>query len=434
MTHAIPVPESATTDEAPLLAVVYAVGSASPIEILRAAQGLCTVVFLFDRGDVDGEMAAEFFEEFGGGRDVTGQSAEAVAELLAGRNVAGITTFSEFKLTYTAALSTALRLLFHNPVVAERLSNKASQRGCLAAAEVDSVRFRKVPSAEGVPVALDEVGFPAVVKPTVGAASRNAFRVDSTQHWKTIADGHSLSEELIVEQFLVGDTSKAGDAWGDYVSVEAVSVNGQHACFAVLGKTPLAPPFRESGMFYPSTLGVTGDDEVCRLAARALDAIGVRNGVTQTEVKLTSSGPRVIEVNGRLGGYVADIVRRSGGEDPVRLALRAALGDGQLEFQRPTASGVAFQIFLPAPVERSRIKAVAGLDDLRALDGVDSVWTGVRPGDVIDAADGTRSYLGIVHGHVPDHDALAGLITLARQTLEVEFSPAAATGQLPSRE
>ncbi|MNI40831.1 argininosuccinate lyase [compost metagenome] len=44
------------------------------------------------------------------------------------------------------------------------------------------------------------------------------------------------------------------------------------------------------------------EQEIVRTAVKALLAIGITNGPSHVEVKLTGKGPRIIEVNGRPGG------------------------------------------------------------------------------------------------------------------------------------
>ena len=63
------------------------------------------------------------------------------------------------------------------------------------------------------------------------------------------------------------------------------------------------------------------------LATAALRALGVRTGGFHTEIKLTPDGPRVIEVNGRLGGGVPEMLLQASGESLMRLSMRVALGE-----------------------------------------------------------------------------------------------------------
>jgi hypothetical protein len=408
-------------DVTPLVAVVYDIGAASPVEILRAAEGRCDVLFLFDRRDEGAREAGELFDEFDVGCDITGLPFDAVVQRLGERAVAGVVTFSEFQLTRTARLAAALGKPFHTPAVVDRLTHKSLQRTALSAAGVDPLRFRKVESVADVPAALLDVGLPCVVKPDVSSASRNTFQIDSLAGWQAVAPRYRQDEALIVEELLVGDPSVAGSAWGDYVSVDVVTMAGVHTRFATVGKFRLVPPFREGGMFHPSTLGPAQLAAVQRLAFAALDALGVEHGITHTEIKLTAGGPRLIEVNGRLGGYVADLVRRSVGVDPVALALHAALGTEPPTVAAPGEPALAYQLFLPSPARPVRVREVRNVALLEGLAGVESVQIRVRPGDLLDPGEGTGTYLGVVRGAVADHGALLDLAVRAGNVSCAEY-------------
>jgi len=81
----------------------------------------------------------------------------------------------------------------------------------------------------------------------------------------------------------------------------------------VTGRFPLAPPFRETGSFLPSDLGPADQDAVVALAGAASEAMQVLNGLLHTEIKMTPEGPRIVEINGRVGGGISGMIARLGG-------------------------------------------------------------------------------------------------------------------------
>ncbi len=179
-----------------------------------------------------------------------------------------------------------------------------------------------------------------------------------------------------------GDTGLA-----DYVSVETLSTGGRHRPVAVTGRLTLAAPFRERGGVMPAGLGQADLHRVTELAVAALDAIGVSDGVSHTEIKLQRDGARVIEVNGRLGGHIAWLWKRIGGGDLVALELAAACrGSGSAGRsgwpERPEpAEVVAFRYLLPAPMTVGRVRAVSGVAQARRLPGVELRAVASPPGD-----------------------------------------------------
>jgi hypothetical protein len=73
---------------------------------------------------------------------------------------------------------------------------------------------------------------------------------------------------------------------------------------------------------------LTGPPAAADLAAKAAEALGIWEGPTCTRVRITPSGPRVIELAARVGGPAeVELVREATGVDLNVLALKAALGE-----------------------------------------------------------------------------------------------------------
>jgi ATP-grasp domain-containing protein len=431
-------PANADGGELPRVAVVLDFGAASPLNILAAARRLCQIVFVCDndlpfvRGQRD-DLAA-----FGTVCDITGLPLPVAADVVGRLAADAITTFSEAQLARTAALASRCRLPFHTPRTALALTDKLAQRETLAAAGVQVTRCQAIASPGDLDAALRRVGLPAVLKPRAGAGGARTCRVDTAGeaaarlHEFLAAQrgpaGRPGQGQFVLEELLAGDPAAAGPPWGDYVSVESVSCRGVTSHLEVTGKFPLTPPFRETGYFVPATVDSALRQAVLGLTGAAVAALGVMDGVTHTEVKLTPDGPRIIEVNGRLGGYVADIVRRARGFDLVRMALAAALGRTPADTlglapaaALPGYRRHAFQYFILPPMGAVRLRALAGVADLARQPGIQLIETFKRAGDELDWRAGTLSYLGIVHGSCDSHAEILRLAGLVRQTLLVEY-------------
>ena len=418
------------------VAVVYDVGSAGPLDLAQAARGLCDLIFVHQRGDPRTDGITGLLGEVGTPLDVTGFGTDGIVTALRGLHPAGIVTFSENQLRLTAELAARLGLPGNSRRTVRRLTDKASQRTRLASCGVDSVRFGLIRGLRDVDDALAAVGTPAVIKPRTGTGSRHTYLVRSNaEARRTVADvfdscraaGERMT--LLLEELLVGDEHWAASGWGDYLSVESVTVAGEIRHLGIAGRFPLAPPFRETGLMHPSPIGEPLAERARALTSSALAALGVEFGVTHTEIKVTAGGPRVIEVNGRLGGYVADVLRRSGAPDPVRAALLASLGRGEGATVPVAHSAVAFQLHLPAPDRVATVAKVHGLEQIGALSGVQSVRWSAPPGTTLDWREGTQSYLGVVSGAAPDHDRLSRLRAQISSLLRIEYADPVKAGR-----
>src|SRR5690349_12354441 len=118
-------------------------------------------------------------------------------------------------------------------------------------------------------------------------------------------------------------------------------------------------------MFQPAALPPTTTDAVLELAGSAVAALGVKHGVTHVEIKVTADGPRLIEVNGRLGGYVAALLRRSTRYDLLRQALRIALSQPP-EMPDLAFTAVEYVYFVTPAAEAEKLVGIRGLAETAA--------------------------------------------------------------------
>lgn len=114
------------------------------------------------------------------------------------------------------------------------------------------------------------------------------------------ADAH-----YVVEQIVTGTAAQWFDepGWGDYVSVEGVVADGVFHPVCLSGRMPTVEPFTERASITPAPLRADLQDRVVDLARRAVDALGLRDCGTHTEIKLGSDGRMwLIETAARFGG------------------------------------------------------------------------------------------------------------------------------------
>jgi biotin carboxylase len=289
--------------------------------------------------------------------------------------------------------------------VAVALTDKFAQRQAFRAAGLQDLRTRLVHSHAEMAQASRGPG-PVVVKPALGQGSRHTFRVAGPGDLRIVTEAvtaEELAAGYVVEDELPGQPGLLGRGIGDYVSVETVTVAGEHLVAGVVGRLTTAVPFRERGGIYPATLDPAQARDVGRLAVRALAALGIQSGVCHTEVKLTPGGAQILEVNGRLGGNIAWLIQRGRGPDLVRAALAAALGR-RVPLAAGTPDGVAFRHLPPAPLQVGVVTEVRGVREVRALRQVESVVVKARTGRTVDWREGTGSCLAEISGFAAGHE------------------------------
>ncbi|XP_068111348.1 carnosine synthase 1 isoform X2 [Hyperolius riggenbachi] len=89
----------------------------------------------------------------------------------------------------------------------------------------------------------------------------------------------------------------------------------------------LLPGFTETAAALPSCLSPERRCQLVQAAARSCRALGLYPGVFNVELKLTESGPRLLEINPRMGGfYLRDWIWHIYGTDLVLVALALSCG------------------------------------------------------------------------------------------------------------
>lgn len=407
------------TDTLPTVVIPFVPGAASPVRIVQAAKDLAQIRFLVPRGtsgellEVLRQLAPCAEAESDGDRFV-------VPAELRDLSLAAVVTFAEQLLAPTAFLAEELSLPNNAAAVRAGALRKSGQRKLLAAAGVDRTKAAAVRDPAALVAAVDFVGTPCVVKPDGGSGSTRTYLVSGPEDLEQLGRELTAAVEagpMVVEELLCGRTS---GPWGDYVSVETVSAGGVHRVLGITGKLPLAPPFRERGHVFPATV----DDDLAQacesLAVRALTAIGLREGPAHLELKLTGTGPRIIEVNSRLGGYVDEVWAAAGVVSPVRTVLAAALGrPGALDPPQP--SSVGWYWASHAPMEARRLLELDGLKEARRLEDVRYVGRNRRPGESVDWRNGWADHLALVFGSSPDHEAALATIDRLEQLVTGTF-------------
>jgi biotin carboxylase len=198
------------------------------------------------------------------------------------------------------------------PATATLATQKLRQREALAAAGVPQPRWQAVRDE------LPEFGAPCVVK----APDRQGQKGLSL-----VLDDGELEDALA----LARRTSRTGIALveehvdGPEVTVIGFSSDGHFVPLAVTDRVTADPPAFGVALahVWPSPYA----EAAAEVTRRAVEALGIENGPSYTQLRIGPGGPDVIEVAARLGGgHDAELVEAATGVDLNWLALAAALG------------------------------------------------------------------------------------------------------------
>ena len=168
---------------------------------------------------------------------------------------------------------------------------------------------------------------------------------------------------------------------GPEVTVNAFSVRGEFHPLTVTDRLTAEPPAFgvARAHVWPSEAGGQPAD----VARAAVDALGIQDGPTYTQLRIGPDGPQVIEVAARLGGgHDAELVHAALGVDLNGLALQAALGESIWSAALhvvPQVGGAVVRFLVPP---EGVLQAVEGVEEARAVEGVQEVRVYREPGHV----------------------------------------------------
>jgi biotin carboxylase len=269
-----------------------------------------------------------------------------------------------------------------------------------------------------------------VLKPLRGDSSRETWAIKDLPTLlrlfeRKFSSGQFAAEDFIAEEYLGDRVPRDLQKIGEYVSVESIVQDGRPVPLAITGKFPLVEPFRESGNFMPHTLEADEASEVLALSVDAALALGVWCGALHIEIKFTKDGPRVIEVNGRIGGGGIDsIYMRTHGHSLTELAAQAALGrvvDLVPEVPRRESGPFSYEYFVQPPMDAHRLRSIAGSERLLGVAGTRSVVLNRSPGDALDWQQGSQGYVVQVGGVAEDRGSLELVPDAVLELLEMSF-------------
>lgn len=403
------------------LAYVVHPGSFATLALFDAARELCELLWVVHSEELDA-TELRLLARTGTVLDVGGLSTPEAAALLAEHDPLGILALADDKLRWTATVAHLLGLDFHTEATAASLTDKLLQRKRFRGAGLATPRSWVVRGGDDVAELGSELAFPVVLKPRLGEGSRDTISIGSIDELcAELARVEAAGGEFVVEEYIADATSPlGGEGFAGYVSVESCVDHGAIQHLAVTGRFPVAYPFRETGFFIPDDLDADLRDDVLAAAADAASAVGVTIGCLHTEIKLTDAGPVVIEVNGRIGGGVPELLEAAAHIKFLRCAMRLALGrdsgfSGRVAFDR-----LAYLFYVHAPATIHDVTRVEGLDAVRSYPGVEAVVLRNGPGSQVDWRTGNHGHVASVFGTTTDHAELRRVHEFVTETIEID--------------
>jgi biotin carboxylase len=288
-----------------------------------------------------------------------------------------------------------------NPRDAAAVSrNKLETRRAFRAAGLHTPWFEPVPMTSDARALAGRIEYPVVIKPLALSGSRGVMRVDSATEFVTAfarlgrllaspdvrIERDEAHEMAMIESFIPGR---------EY-AVEGLLDEGRLRVLAIFDKPdPLDGPFFEETIYVtPSRVGERGQEQIAAAVSSAIAALGLRHGPVHAECRVDGNAVYVLEVAARpIGGLCSRALRFNDSISLEELLLRHAVGENVSGYTREReASGV---MMIPIP-RRGVYRHVEGVDDARAVGGIEDVQITAKPDAVLVPLPEGKSYLGFI--------------------------------------
>ena len=288
-----------------------------------------TICFAWAEGAVCKDEADEFFP-------ISIVEKEQILEVCREKQIDGICTIaSDVAAPTVTYVAEKMRLVGNTYEVALRANNKYLMRQAFSSAGIPCPAYQKI-TACGL---LDSkaLRFPVIVKPTDRSGSLGITKVGRLEDLHSaveVALNCSFKHEAIVEEISFSFEEAAiveEYIEGREISVEFISYQGKHFPLQITDKvTTDAPHFVELEHHQPADFTKEQYARIYDLTKKALDALGVTNGASHSEYKITKDGKiYVMEIGARMGGDFigSDLVQLSTGYDYLKGVIDVALGN-----------------------------------------------------------------------------------------------------------
>ena len=276
-----------------------------------------------------------------------------------------MTLASDMPMQSVAVVSHEMGLVGISEDTALKATNKAFMRDALKAADVPVPMYLRVTGKNQFIKAIEQVrdaGYKCIVKPADNSGSRGVdllkddADLDAAYNYTV---QYSRGGEIVVEEFMEGPE----------VSVETLAVDGDVHVIQITDKlTTGAPYFVEMGHSQPSQLDDEIKTSIAEIAIAANKAIGIQNGPSHTEIKVTKDGPKIVELGARLGGdcITTHLVPLSTGVNMVECSIRIALGE-KPDLTPKWNKGSAIRYF---ETREGTVSKISGVEDAKRIPGI----------------------------------------------------------------
>lgn len=328
-----------------------------------------------------------------------------------------MTLATDMPMQAVAAVAKELNLVGITSDTAFKATNKVAMREALKAAGVPIPQFYRVSTKSEYFSAVErikKIGCRCIIKPADNSGSRGInllkdFEINTLEKAYEYSKQYSRSGDLMVEEYMEGPE----------VSVETLSVDGECHVIQITDKlTTEAPYFVEMGHSQPSQHSEEMKKKIAKVAVAANHAIGIENGPSHTEIKVTKDGAKIVEIGARLGGdnITSYLVPLSTGVNMVECCIDIALGE-KPDLERKYDKASAIRYF---EIEYGTIKRISGIEEALRIPGVQQVFVVHDVGEKMNGIKSSGDRAGFIIAQADTREKAIEACVKANEKVRIE--------------
>lgn len=278
----------------------------------------------------------------------------------------GVISVCDYYFGAVCAIASAFNLPCPLPRNLKNIRQKHLMRASLDRAGVANAKYRVAYTWSEVLDGAAELGYPLIIKP-VDLGSSSFVRVvhdedalhdafNALENFPLNYRGQERNHTVLLEEFLQGEE----------ISIECVAYQGKITAIGATDKSLIGYPcFIEDGHMFPANIEEKLLLEATDYIKQVLETLEFDNGIAHAEVKLTETGPRIVEVNPRTpGGFITELITRVTGINLLKVFVELALGKAP-DLERTETGIKSAAVKFLTPPRAGTIAEVHGLDSLK---------------------------------------------------------------------
>lgn len=337
----------------------------------------------------------------------------AVMEAAKRHKIDGIMTLaSDMPMRTVACVGKAFGLPAISEEAAFRATDKYAMRQALLDHNVPVPMFFGVKTYDAFQAAVAQLpGDQYIVKPADSSGSRGVHLANHNDDALALFQESlrfSRSGTVLVEEFMTGPE----------VSVESITVNGKTEIITITDKLIVGNGnFTEMGHTQPSALSPEIQCEIHNVVQKTIAAIGIDHSPSHTELKVTPTGVKVVEIGARLGGdnITTHLVPLSTGVNMVESCIRLAIGQPLPQYERQ-CNNSAIRYFQPP---EGVVTSITGLEEAQNIPGVCEIQLLCKVGQVVPPVTCSSDRVGYVIAQGQDDLSAADICEKAIEKITV---------------